>query len=60
MKDSHGFYTNLVDPTFRSRMNAVFRIGDGNLELEKEFSLAAEKEGILQLFGHPLMGGSFI
>lgn len=55
--DSKGFYTNLVDPTFRSRMNCVFRIGNGDREMEKEFSKAAEAQGIYQLFGHPLMGG---
>lgn len=57
MENSNGFYQNFVDPTFRSRMNAVFRIGDGNLELEKEFTKQAEKAGIYQLFGHPLVGG---
>jgi phosphoserine aminotransferase len=57
MDKSNGFYTNLVEKPFRSRMNCVFRIGDGDLEMEKEFSAAAEKQGIFQLFGHPLMGG---
>lgn len=58
MDASNGFYTNVVDPTFRSRMNCVFRIGDGNMEMEKEFCRAAEEQGsIYQLFGHPLMGG---
>lgn len=57
MDDSKGFYTNLVDPAFRSRMNCVFRIGSGDREMETEFSKAAEAQGIYQLFGHPLMGG---
>lgn len=57
MDESNGFYTNIVDPTFRSRMNCVFRIGDGNIKLEKLFTKQAEERGIFQLFGHPLMGG---
>lgn len=57
MDESNGFYVNTVDPAFRSRMNCVFRIGNGDIDLERLFSAEAEDNGIFQLFGHKLMGG---
>ena len=34
---SDGFFNNGVDPAFRSRMNAVFRIGNGDRAMEDKF-----------------------
>ena len=34
---SNGFYTNHVDADYRSRMNVVFRIRDGDINLENKF-----------------------
>jgi len=55
--NSDGFYFNDVDAKFRSRMNCTFRIRGEDIDLERKFSSAAERAGILQLFGHPMMGG---
>ena len=58
--NSDGFYRNLVDLTYRSRMNATFRIitnGEGDRGLEAKFVKEANASGLEQLFGHPLMGG---
>lgn len=57
---SKGFYVNTVDRTYRSRMNVPFRVAAGNAALEKEFTAAAERDGLLQVFGHPLFGGQRI
>jgi phosphoserine aminotransferase len=54
---SDGFYRNEVEDQYRSRMNCTFRILDGDRSLEKKFTEDAERNGILQLFGHPMMGG---
>eukprot|EP00013_Stygamoeba_regulata_P006562 CAMPEP_0177640780 /NCGR_PEP_ID=MMETSP0447-20121125/6721_1 /TAXON_ID=0 /ORGANISM="Stygamoeba regulata, Strain BSH-02190019" /LENGTH=417 /DNA_ID=CAMNT_0019142865 /DNA_START=198 /DNA_END=1451 /DNA_ORIENTATION=- len=54
---SNGFYTNRVQPAYRSRMNIPFRVRDGDCELEKKFVAEAEAHGIMQIFGHPLFGG---
>jgi phosphoserine aminotransferase len=35
--NSNGFYTNDVDPQYRSRMSIIFRIKNANTELEKLF-----------------------
>jgi phosphoserine aminotransferase len=54
---SGGFYMNNVEPEFRSRMNIPLRIRGGDKELEAKFVKEAEKEGLFQLYGHPLFGG---
>lgn len=55
--ESSGFYTCPVDKPYRSRMNAVFRVGGGDESLEKEFLKGAEALGMLQLKGHRSVGG---
>ena len=54
---SDGFYTNTVDSSARSRMNAVFNIRGGDKGMEKRFVAEAEAEGLFALFGHPVSGG---
>ena len=49
------FYRNRVHPIVRSRMNAIFSLP--SRQLEKEFVAAAEAEGLLHLYGHPVAGG---
>lgn len=58
--NSEGFYNNNVDPTYRSRMNCVFRIKSGDRNLEDLFTKESAAQGLEQLFGHPLMGGNRI
>lgn len=58
--NSDGFYVNNVDPTYRSRMNCVFRIKEGDRKLEDLFTKESAAQGLEQLFGHPLMGGNRI
>lgn len=55
--NSSGFYTNEVDPTYRSRMTIPLRIRDGDRELEKLFEAEGAERGLLQLCGHPWFGG---
>ena len=62
--DSGGFYYNGVDKSFRSQMNAPFRIGTaadgtpGDRALERAFvEEAAAEAGCHYLFGHPVKGG---
>ena len=52
---SNGFYTNPVEPGFRSHTNVVFRLGSP--DLEKEFLVLAEEERLLNLKGHRSVGG---
>lgn len=54
---SDGFYTNHIDPKYRSRMNAPFRIYDGDRDLERQFVDEASDHGLHYLFGHPVRGG---
>ena len=53
--DSSSFFRSPVDPSFRSRMNIVFRLPSE--ELEKQFVAEATKEGMLGLKGHRSVGG---
>jgi len=55
--NSNGFYTNEVDPKYRSRMTIPLRIREGDRELEKKFEAEGAKQGLLQLCGHPWFGG---
>jgi phosphoserine aminotransferase len=58
IEGSGGFYRVAVtSPLSQSRMSVVFRIKDGDRVLEKQFSEEAEKEGMLALYGHPVVGG---
>eukprot|EP00004_Rigifila_ramosa_P026846 TRINITY_DN8519_c0_g1_i1.p1 TRINITY_DN8519_c0_g1~~TRINITY_DN8519_c0_g1_i1.p1 ORF type:complete len:419 (+),score=102.21 TRINITY_DN8519_c0_g1_i1:83-1258(+) len=54
---SNGFWSNNVDPAYRSRMNIPLRIRGGDAALEAKFVKQAESAGIHQIFGHPLFGG---
>jgi len=53
--DRSSFYRNPVDPKDRSRMNVPFTLADP--KLDAEFLKGAEKEGMVQLKGHRLVGG---
>ena len=53
--DRSGFYRNEVSPDCRSRMNVPFFLADA--ALNEVFLVEAEKQGLLQLKGHRLMGG---
>lgn len=50
--NSNGFYTNEVDPQYRSRMSIIFRIA--NHDLEKVFVSESVEKRFYQLNGHPL------
>ena len=55
---SKGYYkSKLTDPKYFSRVNVIFRIQGGNLELEKTFIREAEKAGIVQITGHTFNPG---
>ncbi len=53
--DGSGFYTNPVDPKFRSWMNVPFALE--NVSLEKAFLTEAAMAGLLNLAGHRSVGG---
>ncbi|MDD5033761.1 MAG: 3-phosphoserine/phosphohydroxythreonine transaminase [Methylococcaceae bacterium] len=53
--DASSFYSNPVDPAYRSRMNVPFRLA--NAELEKTFAAEAKAEGLVTLEGHRSVGG---
>lgn len=53
--DSSPFYSNPVDPAYRSRMNVPFRLAKP--ELEKTFSAEAKAAGLVTLDGHRSVGG---
>lgn len=55
--DQSALYRCPVNISDRSTMNAVFRIGKNDTLLEQEFLLAAEREGLIGLKGHPSAGG---
>ncbi|KAM9983706.1 hypothetical protein ACTFIY_000420 [Dictyostelium cf. discoideum] len=55
--NSNGFYKCSIDKNYRSRMNVVFRIQDGNTELEEKFIKEASKENITDIKGHRSVGG---
>ena len=49
------YYTSPVSKSCRSMMNVAFHTGDGNLD--KKFIAEAEEEGLINLAGHPSVGG---
>ncbi len=53
--DASPFYSNPVEPAFRSRMNVPFRLA--NPELEKPFAAEAKAAGLVTLEGHRSVGG---
>jgi len=53
---SEGYYTNPVDPTYRSRMNIPFRVKSEDA-LEAKFLKDADKAGLIELKGHRSVGG---
>ena len=55
--DSSGLYKCPVEQDSRSRMNVVFRLGDGDEELEARFVNEAAAEGIVGIAGHRSVGG---
>nr|XP_002736556.1 PREDICTED: phosphoserine aminotransferase-like [Saccoglossus kowalevskii] len=57
--ESNGFYCCPVDPSARSRMNIVFRVGgpDGTEELEKKFVSESTKRKMVSIKGHRSVGG---
>ncbi|XP_037804857.1 probable phosphoserine aminotransferase [Penaeus monodon] len=56
--ESNGFYNNPVDAAARSRMNVVFRVGEGGKDdLEAKFISQAASQGLLSLKGHRSVGG---
>jgi phosphoserine aminotransferase len=55
--DSSSLYKCPVDQESRSRMNVVFRLGDGDEELESRFAKEAATEGIVGIVGHRSVGG---
>jgi phosphoserine aminotransferase len=53
--DGSSFYRNPVAREDRSRMNVPFTLADP--KLDEDFLKGAEKEGMVQLKGHRLVGG---
>lgn len=51
------FYTNNVHAEYRSHTALPFRIHGGDRQLEDLFVKESTEAGLLQLFGHPLLGG---
>jgi len=54
--NSGGFYTNPVEPKYRSRMNIPFRVKSDEA-LEAKFMKEAEKALLIELKGHRSVGG---
>ena len=56
--DSSSLYRCPVEQESRSRMNVVFRLADGDEELESRFAKEAATEGIVGIVGHRSVGGT--
>jgi len=56
IENSNGFYSSSVEKSVRSRMTIPFRIRNDDA-LEKKFLTEAEKNGMIQLKGHRMVGG---
>ena len=54
--DSSSYYSNNIDPKYRSLMNVSFNI-EGHNDLDEKLIAAAEKNGLYYLKGHRAMGG---
>lgn len=57
LDSSDGYYINLVDKKYRSRINIPFRVCD-NEELEDKFNREAHEAGLVDTNGHGLQKGS--
>ncbi|MFZ3200052.1 MAG: 3-phosphoserine/phosphohydroxythreonine transaminase [Candidatus Acidiferrales bacterium] len=55
--DASGYYHCPVEKESRSRMNVVFRVANGNEEIEKKFVKEAEAAGLAGVKGHRSVGG---
>jgi len=55
--ESGGFYSNDTAREFRSRVNVVFRIQNGDADLEAKFIKQAEAKKMINLAGHPANPG---
>ena len=53
---SSDYYTNPVDPKYRSRMNIPFRVKKDE-KLEAKFLKEAQEHGLIELKGHRSVGG---
>lgn len=53
--DGSDFYTNAVNPKYRSIMNVPFQLADSNLN--KTFLEESQQAGLLNLKGHRVVGG---
>ncbi len=53
--DNSGFYSNPIEPRFRSRMNVPFVLADS--QLDAAFLAGAEEARLLNLKGHRSVGG---
>jgi len=53
---SEGYYTNPVEPKYRSRTNIPFRVKKDD-KLETKFLSEAQKAGLIELKGHRSVGG---
>ena len=53
---SDGYYSNPVDPRFRSRVNVPFRVKK-DADLEKKFLEGCKEVGLIELKGHRTVGG---
>lgn len=53
---SSDYYSNPVDPSFRSRMNIPFRVRKDE-KLENKFLKEAQEVGLIELKGHRSVGG---
>lgn len=54
--NSDGYYKNMVDKRYRSRMNIPFLVKDDE-QLAKQFVKDAAEEGLIDLSGHRSVGG---
>jgi len=56
--NSQGYYVNLTERNYRSRINVLFTIGvDDNQELKEKFIKEAAQEKLINLGGHRSTGG---
>lgn len=53
--DNSGFFSNPIDPNYRSRMNVPFTLADASLDAA--FLSGADEAGLLTLKGHRSVGG---
>lgn len=53
---SSDYYSNPVDPRYRSRMNIPFRVKKDE-KLEAKFLKEAQESGLIELKGHRSVGG---